>query len=93
MRSRTSVLITILTFLIIGLMMMSLGCDTKPNIEPGDTVVKCVIDSMSMEGPHSTIEVDNQYYYYTNCGQKVKTNRNDIYHVGDTITYVYKKVK
>lgn len=93
MRRKTSVFITILTFLIVGLMMMSLGCNTKTNIEPGDTVVKCVIDSMSMEGPHSTIEVNNRYHYYTECGQRVTANRDDVYCLGDTITYIYKRVK
>ena len=91
MRSNTSVLITILTILAIGLIMISLGGNTEPKINPGDTVTKCVIDSMSMEGPHSTIEVNNRYHYYTECGQRVTTNRNDIYCIGDTITYVYKK--
>lgn len=93
MKNKKSGIITILTILIVGLIMVSLGCNVTPKIEPGDKVVKCVIDSMSMEGPHSTIEVNNQYHYYTNCGEKITANRNDVYHIGDTITYVYKKVK
>jgi hypothetical protein len=87
-------ILVILWFVLIGLAALLIeGCNSKPKIEPGDKVVKCVIDSMSMEGPHSTIEVNNQYHYYTNCGERVTTNRDDVYHIGDTITYVYKKLK
>ena len=93
MRSNTSVLITILTILSIGLIMISLGGNTEPKIKPEDTVTKCVIDSMSMEGPHSTIEVNNRYHYYTECGQRVTANRDNVYCLGDTITYIYKRVK
>jgi hypothetical protein len=83
-----------LWFVMIGLIaFLVTGCNPRPTIEPGDKVVKCVIDSMSMEGPRSTIESNYHYYYYTDCGERVITNRNDVYKIGDTITYVYKKVK
>ena len=87
-------ILVILWFLFIGTLAIFLtGCETHNKIEPGDKVVKCVIDSMSMEGPRSTIEIENRYYYYTKCGQRIITMRNDVYKIGDTITYVYKKVK
>ena len=83
-----------LWFVMIGFIaFLVTGFNPRPTIEPGDKVVKCVIDSMSMEGPRSTIESNYHYYYYTDCGERVITNRNDVYKIGDTITYVYKKVK
>ena len=48
---------------------------------------------MEVKEPHSTIEPNNQYFYYTNCGTHIITTRNDVYKIGDTITYVYKKLK
>jgi hypothetical protein len=84
--------LVLIWFLVIGLLAFLLtGCKNKNKIEPGDKVVKCVIDSVSTEGPRSTIEPYVRYYYYTKCGERLITNRDDIYKIGDTITYVYKK--
>jgi len=89
-----SMIFVVLWFIIIGTVaLLFSGCGSQPTIEPGDRVVKCVIDSMSMEGPRSTIESNYHYYYYTDCGERVITNRNDVYKIGDTVTYVYKKIK
>ena len=86
--------LVLIWFLIIGLLAFLLtGCENHNKIEPGDKVVKCVIDSTSIEGPRSTIEPYVRYCYYTKCGQRIVTNRSDIYKIGDTITYVYKKIK
>ncbi len=73
-------------------MFLTIGCGQTPNtIEPGDTVVKCVIDSIEMKQERSTIEVGPYYTYYTDCGEKITTKNNLVYEVGDTITYVYKR--
>jgi hypothetical protein len=85
--------VTLWFVIIVSVALLSTGCNPRPTIEPGDKVVKCVIDSMSMEGPRSTIESNYHYYYYTDCGERVITNRNDVYKIGDTVTYVYKKIK
>jgi len=70
------------------------GCKfDKPKIEPGDKVIKCTIDSMSVKMPASVAEYEPKYYYYTDCGQPIISNRNDLYKIGDTIMYVYKKIK
>ena len=85
--------VTLWFVIIVSVALLATGCNPRPTIEPGDKVVKCVIDSMSMEGPRSTIESNYHYYYYTDCGERVITNRNDVYKIGDTVTYVYKKIK
>ena len=87
-------ILVLIWFLVIGLLAFLLtGCENNNKIEPGDKVVKCVIDSTSIEGPRSTIEPYVRYCYYTKCGQRIVTERSDIYKIGDTITYVYKKIK
>lgn len=68
-----------------------ISCTDKNKIEPGDIVKKCVIDSSSVSPPRSTINPDPVFTYYTNCGEILTTNRSGTYHIGDTITYVYKK--
>lgn len=81
---------------ILGILLLYsiVGCGRTPNtIEPGDTIVKCVIDSIEMKQEHSTIEVGPYYTYHTDCGEKITTKNNLVYKVGDTITYVYKRVK
>ena len=78
--------------LLLSSLLLTIGCSQTPNtIEPGDTVVKCVIDSIEMKQERSTIEVGPYYTYYTDCGEKITTKNNLVYEVGDTITYVYKR--
>lgn len=78
----------------LSLSLLTIGCSQTPNtIEPGDTIVKCVIDSIEMKQERSTIEVGPYYTYHTDCGEKITTKNNLVYKVGDTITYVYKRVK
>ena len=66
------------------------GCGKpKPMIEPGDVVKKIVVDSMEVLPPHSTIETDNRYRYFTSDSTEfISTTK---YRVGDTITAIYKK--
>jgi hypothetical protein len=69
------------------------GCIERPKIEKGDIVIKCVITECEILEPNSTIEPGYNYKYYTNCGEVLTTKNSSIYHIGDTITYVYKKKK
>ena len=62
-----------------------------PKIEDGDIIKKCVIDTFYITQSPSTIEYGNRYNYITDCDEFVITKRNDVYKIGDTITYVYKK--
>jgi len=62
-----------------------------PKIEDGDIIKKCVIDTFYITQSPSTIEYGNRYHYITDCDEFVITKRNDVYKIGDTITYVYKK--
>jgi len=81
-------------FLLPLLLFSIIGCGRTPNtIEPGDVVVKCVIDSVDVKQERSTIEVGPYYTYYTDCGEKLTTKNNSVYKIGDTITYVYKRNK
>ena len=66
------------------------GCGKpKPMTEPGDVVKKIVVDSMEVLPPHSTIETDNRYRYFTSDSTEfISTTK---YRVGDTITAIYKK--
>ena len=70
------------------------GCSNSKNkIEPGDLVIKCVVDSTwTKQGP-ATIPVEPNHYIKTSCGEIHKVNNPNVYHIGDTITYVYKKQK
>ena len=52
---------------------------------------KFVIDSMVHLPPHSTIEPDRKYKYFMSDSSEFTSMRK--YNVGDTITYVYKKLK
>lgn len=69
------------------------SCQEFGKIEPRDIVKKCVIDTMFITDSPSTIEPGNRYHYRTDCGQIFVTRRNNVYNIGDTITYVYKKTK
>lgn len=78
--------------LVIFVTLFMTGClKTKPDVESGDVVELCVIDSVVCLGPHSTIEPDNVHKYFTSKGVEF-TSRNN-YMIGDTVVFVYKKVK
>ena len=74
----------------VAVFMVSCG-KSKPLVEPGDVVKKTVVDSMVELPPHSTIEPDPSYKYFTSDSSEF-TSRSK-YRVGDTITTVYKKVQ
>lgn len=68
------------------------SCENPFKIEHGDTIKYCVIDTMFITESPSTIEPGRIYHYGTNCDKiTITTRRNDVYEIGDTITYVYKK--
>lgn len=79
-----------LIFLILITLILT-SCSEFPKLEEGDTIKKCVIDTMIITESPSTIEYGNVYHYITDCGYRISTRRNTIYKVGDTITYIYKK--
>ena len=84
-----------LWFLLLFLVaVLFVGCSNSKNkIEPGDLVIKCVVDSTwTKQGP-ATIPVEPNHYIKTSCGEIHKVNNPNVYHIGDTITYVYKKQK
>jgi len=81
-----------LFFLSMSLLISILNRKNDFKIEEGDIVKRCVIDSMFITDSPSTIEPGNRYHYRTTCGQTIVTRRNEVYHIGDTITYVYKKI-
>lgn len=78
----------ILIFFVVTIISVS---NTSPKIEEGDIVKKCVIDTFYVTESPSTIEYGKRYHYSTDCDEFVITKRNDVYKIGDTITYVYKK--
>ena len=65
------------------------GCKQKPLVEKGDVVKKIVVDSVEVLPPHSTIETDNRYRFFTSDSSEFISSTK--YRVGDTITCVYKK--
>ncbi len=81
-----------LFFLSMSLLIAILNRKNDFKIEEGDIVKHCVIDSMFVTDSPSTIEPGNRYHYRTNCGQTFVTRRNDVYKIGDTLTFVYKKI-
>ena len=80
-------------FILFFVLVVLTSCQDFGKIEPGDIVKKCVIDTMFVTDSPSTIEPGNRYHYGTDCGQMFVTRRNDVYRIGYTITYVYKKTK
>ena len=78
----------LLIFFVVTIISVS---NTSPKIEEGDIVKKCVIDTFYVTESPSTIEYGKRYHYSTDCDEFVITKRNDVYKIGDTITYVYKK--
>ena len=86
-------LIPSLFLFFVGLVLFTaiLNRSTYDKIEDGDIVKKCVIDTFYVTESPSTIEYGKRYHYSTDCDEFVITKRNDVYKIGDTITYVYKK--
>jgi len=68
-----------------------MGCGERPKIEKDDLICKCIIESVNSRQSASTIEPEPRYIYNTNCGTTLYSHREDVYHIGDTVTYVYKK--
>ena len=79
------------SFYIIVLSILFFSCNGKPVIGKDDTVKKCIINRVSVKQSISTIEPGLKYTYYTECGEKITTSRHDVYHIGDTLTFIYKK--
>jgi len=78
-------------FLVIFVVIFMSSCGkSKPMVEPGDVVKKIVVDSVEILPPHSTIEPDNRYRYFTSDSSEFISSTK--YRVGDTITCVYKKL-
>lgn len=76
-----------LYYLFIGLSLYS--CREPHKITKNDLVIKCVIVSVEVKKNISTLEPYSKYYYTTDCGEKIITDQNDVYHIGDTIKYIY----
>lgn len=95
MKKNSTIIGIVLWFIFITLFSVFItSCNGKNHtIEDGDKIVKCVIDSQYSKQPESTLQIDPTYVYITDCGNRITTNRNDVYKIGDTITYVYKKQK
>ena len=79
--------------ILFSVLFLVIGCTNNHKVEPNDVIKKCVIDSLEVRMERSTIEVGPFYIYHTDCGEVLQTCRNDIYKIGDTITYVYKRRK
>ena len=86
-------IIPTLFVVVLGLMLIGdiLNEKSSNKIEKGDVVKKCVIDTMFVTESPSTIEYGKRYNYKTSCDEVILTKRNDVYEIGDTITYIYKK--
>jgi hypothetical protein len=83
-----TVFITILWIYLIGGILNTIP---KSKIENRDVVKKCVIDTMYVTESPSTIEYGKRYNYKTSCDEVLLTKRNNIYEIGDTLTFIYKK--
>ena len=86
-------LIASLFLFFVGLVLLAaiINRSTYDKIEDGDIVKRCVIDTFYVTESPSTIEYGKRYHYSTDCDEFVITKRNDVYKIGDTITYVYKR--
>ena len=71
------------------LVILLYSCAERAKITKNDLVVKCVIEKVTIKEQVSVLDIEPVYEYHTNCGEKVITKRNDVYKVGDTVTYVY----
>lgn len=68
-----------------------LSCNKKEmKIEKGDVVSTCVVDSVWVKQPISTLEFEYRYCYSTTCGNKGYTKGRQVYCIGDTILFVKK---
>lgn len=67
--------------------------EEKPKIEKGDLVSICVIDSVWIQRPISTLEIEPKFNYRTTCGNIITSRTRQVYSKGDTITFVKKNVK
>jgi len=71
MKKNTPILLAILWFVLISFVAFLLsGCENRNRIEPGDKVVKCVIDSAWVKQPVAINELNHKYYYKTEGGEK-----------------------
>ena len=86
----TAIVAWFILVILVAIFMVSCG-KPKSMVEPGDVVKKIVVDSFVVLPPHSTIETDNTYKYYTSDSSEF-TSRTK-YRIGDTITIIYKKLK
>ena len=68
------------------------SCNQNDKITKNDLVVTCVITDLVIKQPTSILEIEPKFYYTTTCGEKIITNRDDVYHVGDTVKFVYKNM-
>jgi hypothetical protein len=86
-------IIPTLFILILGLVLIASILEKKSSnkIGEGDAVKKCVIDTMYVTESPSTIEYGKRYNYKTSCDEVILTKRNNIYEIGDTLTFIYKK--
>jgi hypothetical protein len=88
------VIVVFFWFLILLLITLSLtscgGSESDYKVTKKDSVVQCVVDSVWSNSSPSTIQPSNVYYFKTECGNTHCVNRN-LYKIGDTITYVWKK--
>ena len=64
--------------------------EEKPKIEKGDLVSICVIDSIWVKEPITTLEVEPRFYYRTTCGNVLTSRTRQVYSRGDTLTFVKK---
>lgn len=67
------------------------SCVNKLTVSNDDTIKKCVINRFDITYPSSTIEPGYRYNYYTECGEKITVRQTNLYHIGDTVTLIYKK--
>ena len=88
------VIIVVSWFLILLLITLLLtscgGSESNYKVSEKDSVVQCVVDSTWYNTSPSTIQPSNVYYFRTECGNTHCANQN-LYKIGDTITYVWKK--
>ena len=78
-------------FISLVLVTSILNKTTYDEIEDGDVVKRCVIDTFYVTESPSTIEFGKRYHYSTDCDEFVITKMYDLYDIGDTITFIYKK--
>ncbi len=75
---------------ILPLSLILLSSCTNTYNEKDYVYKKCVIDSISVREPRSTIEIDITYCFHTNCGETILSKYKN-HDIGDTVTFVYRK--